>query len=259
VTTAAVAQVRSGLRYWSDAYRSMLRFEVASLRTELGLAMIIQILMGGGMAFMYGFYLGDIPPEAKLFLVSGIPALAMVPIGLVLVPNMIMSHKFRDTYDFVWSLPVPRIAAGAATFTVYTLLGIPGTALSLVIAEWYYHVGLSVSWAIVPAFLLTSLMATSVGFALGHAVPNPRITNLITNLIIFLALLFAPIVVPIEIFPEWWAAVNRALPFWHMAVVLRAGLTQGLVTSSVAASYWALSAWAVASTALSAWAVARRG
>jgi ABC-2 type transport system permease protein len=213
--------------------------------------------MGGGMAYMYGFYFGDVPDVVKTFIVTGIPALALIPVGFVLVPAAIMNHKIRDTYDFVWSLPVPRMASATATFIVFTTLAIPGTIVSLLIAHVHYSVALQVSWSIVPAMLLTSLMATSVGFAFAHAIPEPRITNLITNLIVFLVLLFSPIVVAIDRFPGWWAAVHRVLPFYHMANVIRAGLSNGLA-DSVATSWLILAIWTVLSWALAAWVVGRR-
>jgi ABC-2 type transport system permease protein len=250
--------VRRGAGYWLSSYRSMLRFELTNLRTWVVIALLIQLLMSTGMVFMYGFYFGDMPSEVQTFLVTGIPALALVPIGFVLVPGMIMQRKIRDTYDFISSLPVPRMVSAAATFTIASAIGIPGTALALWIANLRYEVAISLSAAAVVAVLLVSLMASSVGFAFGHAIPDPRVANLLTNLIVFLVLLFSPIVVPIDLFPDWWAAVHRVLPFWHMAVVVRAGLTEGLVSTSVSASYMVLGAWTVGSWLLAAWVVGRR-
>jgi len=249
--------IRSGARYWISSFWNMMRFEMVNMKTFLVLTLVIQILMGGGMAYMYGFYFGEIPEAVKTFIVTGIPALALIPVGFVLVPASIMNHKIRDTYDFVWSLPVPRMASAAATFTLFTSLAIPGTVVSLWLAHLRYAVDLDVSWAVVPAILLTSFMATSVGFAFAHAIPEPRITNLITNLIIFLVLLFSPIVVQIGQFPDWWASVHRVLPFYHMANVIRAGLSTGLA-ESVATSWAVLGAWTLASWLLAAWVVGRR-
>lgn len=79
-----------------------------------------------------------------------------------------------------------------------------------------------------------------------------------TYLIIFLLLLFSPIIAPIDQFPEWWAGVQRALTFWHMSVVIRAGLTEGLVDTSVAVSYLVLGAWTLASCAIAALVIGRR-
>ena len=110
-----------------------------------------------------------------------------------------------------------------------------------------------------PAVLFTSSIAASVGYAVGHIVPEPRVISLITNIIMFLVLLFSPIVVAIEQFPAWWALVHHILPFWHMSVVIRAALTDGLVTTPVVASYAVLAVWGVVSGLVAAVIVARRG
>jgi ABC-2 type transport system permease protein len=235
----------------------MVRFELINLRTFLAVALLIQVMTGAGMAYLYGFYMGDMPTVAQLFIVTGIPALALVPIGLVMVPSSIMLHKIRDTYDFIWSLPVPRTTSAAATFTVFTGLALPGTLIALLVADLYYDVALEWSWLFIPAVLLTSLMATSVGFAVAHAIPEPRYTNLLTNIVMFMAILFAPIVVPIAQFPEWWASVHRVLPFYHMAQVLRDSLSTGLV-ESVHTSWAVLGAWTMGAWLLVGWVVGRR-
>jgi ABC-2 type transport system permease protein len=214
--------------------------------------------MGAGVAIMYGYYFGDLDTAQQTFLVTGIPVLALVPVGFAMVPAAIMEHKLRDTYDYVWSLPVPRMASAVSTLSIFTTIAIPGTVAALVVAALAYDIDLTVSWSIVPAILLTSAMATSVGYALANAIPEPRVINLLTNLVIFLVLLFSPIVVAIEQFPDWWGTVHKILPFWNMSVVIRAGLTEGMVTTSVAASYMVLIGWVVGSWLLVAWVVGRR-
>ncbi|MFZ0014031.1 MAG: ABC transporter permease [Acidimicrobiia bacterium] len=250
--------LRHGVGYWLESYRSMLRFETKSLRSYLAVGLVVQILMGAGVALMYGYYLGELNPVQQTFIVTGIPVLAMIPVGFGMVPASIMDHKIKNTYDYVWSLPVPRSSSAAATFTVFTALAIPGAAVAIWLAALIYGIDLSVTWAIVPAVLLTSAVATSVGYALGHVIGEPRVTTSITNMVIFLVLLFSPIVVPIEQFPEWWASVQRVLPFWHMAVVIRDGLTDGLLASSVFASYVVIAGWTVGSWVAAGMVVARR-
>ncbi|MDH3498765.1 MAG: ABC transporter permease [Acidimicrobiia bacterium] len=255
---AVTAEVRSGARRWLRSYLMMLRFDVRGLGQWLGFGLVIQVLMGAGMAFMYGFYLGDVPDVVKTFLATGIPALALIPLGLVLVPNLVGQQRIAETYDFIWSLPVPRLAAAASTFTVFTTMALPGAATALGVGVWYYDVDLSVSWAVIPAVLLTSLMSTSVGFGMAHAIKNPVVINFVANMIVFFVLLFSPIVIPISRFPDWLASVHRVLPFHHMAQVLRDALSDGLVTG-VAGSYLVLAAWTVAGWVATGWVVARRG
>jgi len=251
------AALRHGLPYWLAGYRSMLRFELASARGWLPTFMFIQVLMGAGMAVVYGFYLGDMPPLAATFITTGAPTLSIIPLGMALLPSLVGAQKTEGSYDFVWSLPVPRPVAAFSSFTLFTLLAVPGVVVTLLLATWRYHLHLEVSPLVVVAVLLAALMSASVGFSLGHAVPNPLITNVITNLVIFVVLMFSPIAFPIDNFPGWLASVHRVLPFWHMANVVRASLTQGLVPH-VGQSYLVLAAWLAGAWVVAAWVMGRR-
>lgn len=253
-----VSAVRKGAGYWWRAYVMMLRFDLVGLRPLLIAVILIQILMSGGMAIIYGFYIGSgLDPGTALFIATGAPALALIPVGMALVPSVILQEKLDGSYDFTWTLPVPRSATVLSAFSVFTTAALPGAAVALGVAMWRYDLDVSVSPAIIPAVLLVGLMATSVGYGFGHAIPEPRITNLLVNLIIFFVLLFSPIAFPIDNFPDWFANVHRVLPFYHMGRVVRYGLTEGLVTG-VAGSYLVLGLWTVASWALIGWVVGRR-
>ena len=249
---------RHGAQHLWRSYRAMLRFEITNLRLLLTITLVVQTLVGAGMGIMYGFFLGDLSPTSQTFLVSGIPTLALFPLGFVLVPSVIADHRFAETYDYIWSLPVPRLASAAATFTVFAGLSLPGVVVAVGLSCWVYGLTLTPSLMIVPAAALAAAMATSVGYALGHAVRNSRMINPLTNLLVFLVLMFSPIVVPIERFPAWFGAIHQMLPFWHMANVLRDGLTSGLV-DQVAWSYAVLTAWLIAAWGVTTWVISRRG
>lgn len=51
--------------------------------------------------------------------------------------------------------------------------------------------------------------------------------------------------------------VHEVLPFQHMTVVIRAGLTEGVVTGTTT-SFLVLGAWAVGGAAVTAWVIRRR-
>ena len=258
VTTRTDPWIRRGgpAHLWYS-YRQMLRFELTNLRNYLVVALVLQTLMGAGMGIMYGFYLGDLSPQAASFLVSGVPALALFPLGFVLVPGVISGQRIEDVYDYVWSLPVPRSASAGATFTVFTAISLPGTVVALLVSSLVYDVQLDPSWRIVPAVLLSASMATVVGYAVGQGMRNPRMVNLLTNLLTFVILMFSPIVIPIDLFPDWLAAVHRVLPFWHMTNLIRDGLTTGFV-SDVGVSYAVSAVWTVGAVMVSARVVGRR-
>jgi ABC-2 type transport system permease protein len=110
-------------------------------------------------------------------------------------------------------------------FLLYAVLSLPGMVLALLVAVWRYGVDLRVSLLFVPAVLLCAVMALSVGFGMALAIPNPMVVNLIANALIFVVLLFTPIVFPPTYVPGWLLHLQQILPFYTMAVVIRAGLT----------------------------------
>jgi len=250
--------IRRGCGHWLSGYLAMLRFDIASQRTWLPMFVLTQVLFGTGMAIIYGFYLGPgMSSAAALFIVSGAPALAVITGALIGVTSMVTERQVAGTWDFIWSLPAPRSAAVASTFTVYTAMTIPGIIVTLAFATWRYGLHLSLSPMAVPAFLLASLMATSLGFGLALAIKNPLVTNVIVNALIFVVLLFSPVVYPITQLPPWLADVHRVLPIYSLAQIMRASVTNGLV-HDVAVSYAVLAAWTVAAWTTTAWVIGRR-
>lgn len=100
-------------------------------------------------------------------------------------------------------------------------------------------------------------MAVTVGYGMAMAISNPIITNVVTNALMFIVLLFSPVVYPVSQLPRWLADVHYCLPFYNMAVVIRAGLTSGVV-AHVGTSFVVLAAWTIAGGAATAWVIGRR-
>jgi ABC-2 type transport system permease protein len=256
-TGTAPASLRSGPGYWLASLRAMLRFDYGGMRQWAPMLVVIQTMMGAGMAMTYGFFYPDLTPARALFITTGAPVLALFPLGFVMVPGVVGQQRIEGTFDYIWSLPAPRSAQATSTFLLYSLLALPGTVLALAVSAWRYGVDLSVSPLIVPAALLCSLVAVTVGYGMALLIENTMVVNVISNALVFMVLLFSPIAYPIEQLPDWFASVHRVLPFFHMAVVIRAGLTDGVV-SGVPGSFAVLCLWALAGTAATAWVVGRR-
>jgi ABC-2 type transport system permease protein len=251
------SELRSGIGYWVASLVTMMRFDYGRMRQWAGMMIVIQTMMGAGMALLYGFFYPHITAMRALYITTGAPTLALIPLGFVMVPGTVAQQKLEGTFDYIWSLPAPRSAQAASTFVLYTLLALPGSVLALLVAAWRYDVHLSVSLLLIPAVLLCALMATTVGYGLALAVSNPIVTNVVTNALMFVVLLFSPIVYPASQLPAWLATVHYFLPFYNMAVVIRAGLTFGAV-DHLTTSFIVLAAWAVVGAAATAWVVGRR-
>jgi len=258
VERAIRVPVGAGAAHWFRSFRLMLRFDAGRTREWAGMMAIVQVFMGAGMAITYGFFYPVVTPTIALYIVTGTPTLALIPLGLVMVPIGVTQQKIERTFDFIWSLPAPRSAQAASTFVLFTTLAIPGMVVAVAIAAWRYGVALSVSPSIVPAVLLSALMAISVGFGMALVITSPIVVGVITNTLVFVVLLFSPIVFPITQLPGWLATVHHVLPFYAMAQVVRAGLTTGIVTN-LAWWYAVVIVWTVLGWGLTAWVVGRRG
>jgi len=244
--------------YWLRSYKLMLTWELRSLRLVLPLAIIVQIMISGGLVLGFGFLMGEISSRQALFLATGVTVIAMITLGMVLAPQLIAAQKQSGTYEYMMSLPVPRTIFIAAGLTVNSFIAIPGAIAALLMAWWRYDIPLALQPILVPTVLLTLITAVSIGFALAHAIPNPMVTSLVTNILIFVILFYAPINFPPDRLPAWLAAFHWDLPFLHMANLMRAGLTRGL-GAHVGTSFAVLGVWAAASWGVTAWVVGRRG
>jgi ABC-2 type transport system permease protein len=251
------AELRSGPGYWFGSLRSMMRFDFGRMRTFAPMMVVIQTMMGAGMALLYGFLYPHITADRALYIATGAPTLALVPLGFAMLPGSIGTEKDEGSFEYVWTLPAPRSAQATSIFLLYTLLAMPGTALALLVATLRYGVELSPSLLLVPAALLCALMSIAVGYGMALAIPDPLVTNLVVNGLMFVVLLFSPIVYPASQLPGWLFEVHRFLPFYNMAAVVRAGLTRGLV-ADVGTSFLVLGAWTVAGWCATAWVVRRR-
>ena len=257
ITGTAVEPVRSGTGHWLQSYVMMTRWELGSLRLLLPLIVALQIVIGGGFALGIGLFFDEMPARNALFLATGVAVVTLITVGIVLGPQLVSNHKIAGTYDFLWSLPVPRTTQAAAWLTVNIIIAIPGMVAAVAIADWRYDLTLRVSPSIVPAVLLTISTATLIGYAFAHAIRKPMITNMITQLLIFVILGFSPINFPPENLPGWLQTVNEWLPFQHMAAVVRDSLTDGAF-DSVGTSYLILVLYTGVSALVAAWVIGRR-
>lgn len=249
---------RSGSGYWFQGFVAMLRWQVIDMRLLLPLTIMVQALAGLGLVLGFGLLIPDLSATQALFLSTGAVVVTLVIVGVVMGPQLIAQQKSAGSYDFMWSLPVPRSSTSAAWIALNTLIALPGMAAALLAAVLRYDISFEVSLAVVPAVALTLITASLLGYALAHAIPNPEIIQLLSGLLIFVVFGFAPISYPIENLPDWLARINEFLPFYPMAVVVRDGLTEGLA-NDVGRSYVVLAAWAVFSALVTGVVLRRRG
>jgi len=255
--TPPLAGVERGMGRWGRDYRAMLHWHLASLRIWLMTIAVVQILSGVGFVLGISLFFNRIPESAALYVSTGVPVINLLIIGLVLGPQLVAQQRTAGSYDYLRTLPVSRSVTALAWYTVCLLVSVPAVVISLLVAQLRYDLPLHISPMIVPAVLLTSLAATMIGYALGHAVSNPMLTNVVTQALVFIVFGFAPVLYPIAQMPTWLADINWWFPFRHMAVVTRAALTS-TGGSEVSTGYLVLGVWTVAAVLLVTWSLGRR-
>jgi ABC-2 type transport system permease protein len=256
-TTVELPQKRSGAGHWLASYRAMVRWQVTDMRLLLPLTVMVQALAGVGLVLGFGLLIQDMPETQALYLSTGAVVVTLVLVGVVMGPQLIAQQKSAGSYDFMWSLPVPRSSAAAAWVSLNTLIAVPGMLGALIAASLRYGVSFDVTWMILPAVALTLVTGTLFGYALAHSIPNPEVTQLLSGLLIFVIFGFAPISYPIENLPDWLARLNEFLPFYPMAVVVRNALSDGFGGEMVR-SYVVLGVWTVVAAIVSGAVLRRR-
>jgi ABC-2 type transport system permease protein len=235
----------------------MLRWHLTSMRLVVPVMVVVQVLVAAGFSVGISLFFEEVPARTALFLGTGAGVINLILVGLIVAPQLVASEKEAGTYDFTWSLPVPRSASVVAWVILSAIVSIPALLAALVVAGLRFDLGLSVSLAVIPAVVLVVVCGTMIGYAIAQAIERPSITQLLSQVLAFGVLGFTPITFPLENLPPWLASVHQVLPFYHMGVVVRAGLTDGLVTN-VTRSYLILAAWTLVAGLVTALVLGRR-
>lgn len=235
------------MAYAIRSFRLMTKWQLLSLKTSLPFIVVIQLIIAVGTVYGLGYLFPNVDPMSAKYIVTGAVTMTLIALGLTLVPQHIAQMKERETFDYLWSLPVPRAVFLASDFVVWTAVVTPGVIAALLIGSQRYGFALDVSGWMIPAFLLVALTSTTVGMAVAHLSPSPMLTGIITNVIIFSLFLFSPVNFPAERLPEWLQSVHEVLPVVYMADLVRGTATSGIV-DDVGRAALAVGLWCLAST-----------
>lgn len=207
------------------SYLLMLQWQALSSRVILPISLVVQLMIAVGFVVGIGFFYPQVTPDMAKYLTTGAPTISMLMVGLVLVPQMVALARTQGTFEYIWSLPVPRLVYVAADATIWILVSLPGVILSLILGAVYYHFSLAVSFLVIPAILLIAVTGVFVGYFIAHGAPRPQMAQLATQIIVFGIMIFSPVMYPIEQLPGWLATVHRVLPVSYMAELSRGTLT----------------------------------
>lgn len=223
--------------------RHVFELQVRKSGSYLVVFTIIMIIIALGVCIGFSYLLAAPDGSSTLYLATGAPTIVLIMTALVTVPMQNAGAKMAGYIDFVKSLPASRKTFLIADVTIWAMVTIPAIAISVLVAHLIFRPGYSISWTIVPAFIL--MVASCFGIGYGYSfVLQAEAAMALSQVIAFTALMFSPINFPIERLPEWLQVVHQVLPLYHMAEVMRASLASTTFQASPV-SYLVLGAWAV--------------
>jgi ABC-2 type transport system permease protein len=207
------------------SYVLMLKWQALSSRTLLPLNLVVQLMIAAGFIVGIGFFYPQMTPETAKFLTTGAPTITLLTVGLVMLPQMVALARTSGTFDYMWSLPVPRLVYMAADATIWVLVSLPGVILSLVLGSLHFDFSLQISWLAVPAVLLIAMTGVFIGYTIALGAPKPELAALATQVIVFIIMLFSPVMYPAGQMPHWLQDVHSVFPVMYMADLSRGTLT----------------------------------
>jgi ABC-2 type transport system permease protein len=238
------------------SYGLLVRWQALRLKSFLPLAIVVQVLFAFGIVVGYPLLFPEIDELTILFLATGAPAITLITMGLVALPQVVAQAKLQGTLDYMRSLPVPRMVYLMADLSVWLAIVLPGVVFAVAVGAWAFDLALSVSLAIVPAVLLVATTAAAVGYAMATLLP-PMIAMLLTQVLVIGVLVFSPINFPAERLPDWLQAVHALLPVQAMGEVIRGSLAADTFPLS-GEPFVLLAAWCAISLGLSYLTLRRR-
>jgi ABC-2 type transport system permease protein len=239
------------------SYGLLVTWQALRLKSFLPLAIIVQALFAFGIVVGYPLLFPSLEPSTILYLATGAPAISLITMGLVAVPQVVAQAKTEGSLDYMRTLPIPRLVYLLADMTVWLAIVLPGVAFAIIVGTLRFGLDLHVSPLIVPAMLLVVLTTTAIGYALASLLPQ-MLANLLTQVLVVFVLMFSPLNFPPERLPDWLAAIHSLLPIQAMGEVIR-GTLAGNVFPLAAGPFVLLGAWCIASFTITGRVLTRRG
>lgn len=224
-------------------FSSIFELQLRKQGSYLVVFAIIMAIVALGVVIGFSYLMPSQDSKQMLYLATGAPTIVMIMIALVTVPMQNAGARMAGYIDFIKALPTSRQKFLIADVTIWALVCVPAIVISMLVAHLIFNPGYSVSWLVIPVFLLMVASCFGIGYGYSFVMPA-ELSMALSQLLAFFSLMFSPINFPLERLPEWLQVVHQVLPLYHMAEVMRAALASHTFTAEPL-NYIVLGAWAV--------------
>jgi ABC-2 type transport system permease protein len=239
------------------SYRLLVTWQALRKKGYLPLMMAVQTLFSLGIVLGYPLLFPTLDRTSIYLIATGAPAISMVSVGLVALPQTVGEQKAEGSLAYMRSLPVARLAYLVADLTVWLAIVIPGVVLGMLVGAWRFGLDLQVSPLFVPAVLMVALTSTCIGYAIASVLPY-MVTVVITQAIVVFVFMFSPLTFLPDKLPDWLEAIHRVLPIQAMGEVTRGTIAPNEFGLSLGA-FATLAIWCVLGFGVTYAAMSRRG
>ena len=239
------------------SYRLLVTWQALRKKNYLPLMLAVQTLFTLGIVLGYPLLFPTLDRTAIYLIATGAPAISMLSVGLVALPQTIGEQKTEGSLAYMRSLPVPRLAYLAADLTVWLAIVLPGVVLGVLVGAWRFGLDFQVSPLVIPAVLLVALTSACIGYAIASLLPY-MLTVIITQAIVVFVFMFSPLTFLPEKLPGWFEVIHRILPIQAMGQVTRGTIAPNMFGLPLEA-FVTLSVWCVIGFGVTYAAMTRRG
>ena len=238
------------------SYRLLVTWQARRMKMFLPLGIVVQALFAFGIVAGYPLLFPSIDRTTVLYLATGGPAVSLITIGLVAVPQLVTQARTEGTLDYMRTLPVPRVVYLLADMTVWLAVVVPGVIFAVIVAAVRFGLDLELSPLVVPAVFLVVLTATSVGYAMASVLP-PMVAQMASQILVVFILMFSPLNFPADRLPGWLATIHSVLPIQAMGELMRGTLASNAFPIT-AGAFFLLGTWCAATFAVTSLVLTRR-
>jgi ABC-2 type transport system permease protein len=239
------------------SYQLLVTWQAWRKKAYLPLMMAVQTLFSLGIVLGYPLLFPTLDRTSIYLIATGAPAISMISVGLVALPQTVGEQKSEGSLAYMRSLPVPRLAYLLADLTVWLAIVIPGVVLGVLVGAWRFGLELQVSPLAVPAMLMVALTATCVGYALASVLPY-MLTVIVTQAIVVFVFMFSPLTFLPDKLPGWLEAIHSILPIQAMGEVTRGTIAPNEFPLPMG-SFLTLAVWCLLGFVVTYAAMTRRG
>lgn len=244
------------MSFLNSNFLTLLKWQLLRMKPILPLYFIVQMLLAVGIVIGFSYLMPTIDEKTALYLTTGAPTVILLAVGLVFLPQGVAEMKTDGTFNYMLSLPLPRLYFVFVESTIWLLLTFPGIIIALIVASFKFDLQLIYSVKSIFTLLLIGLTAIGIGYTIALWL-KPVVAELISQVLVFGILLFSPVNFPSERLPGWLATLHEFLPLQYMAEIIRASLAPEHFTDQL--SYIVIVAvWCIISFVLCYVAITRR-